>query len=212
MTRASAPPTAASSSAPRRPELWHPASRAEVDPASALVQQFSISLDGFGTGEPQSLDAPFGHAGERLHEWMFATRWWGELVGQPGGSGGIDEAFLRLHDSGGPERARLPPHGPRASAGGQTAPDVRFSSNWYSHRSWPLPFVVSAGGVRARRRPRVSTSVQRRRLPTRGARVRPFGLDELGNASPQRRGSSRPPLAGRVHVAWSGASSRRAGQ
>jgi dihydrofolate reductase len=66
----------------------------------ARVQQFSISLDGFGTGEPQSLDAPFGHAGERLHEWMFATRWWGEMVAQPGGSRGIDDAFLRLHDSG----------------------------------------------------------------------------------------------------------------
>ena len=66
----------------------------------ARVQQFSISLDGFGTGEPQRLDAPFGHAGERLHEWMFATRWWGEMVAQPGGSRGIDDAFLRLHDSG----------------------------------------------------------------------------------------------------------------
>jgi hypothetical protein len=31
------------------------------------VQHFSISLDGFGTGEGQSLDTPFGHAGERLH-------------------------------------------------------------------------------------------------------------------------------------------------
>lgn len=27
------------------------------------VHNFSISLDGFGTGEPQSQDAPFGHAG-----------------------------------------------------------------------------------------------------------------------------------------------------
>src|SRR5438093_304596 len=66
----------------------------------ARVQQFSISLDGFGTGEPQSLDAPFGHAGDRLHAWMFATRWWGEMVAQPGGSRGIDDAFVRLHDSG----------------------------------------------------------------------------------------------------------------
>jgi len=33
-----------------------------------------VSLDGFATGEGQSHDAPFGHAGERLHEWMFATR------------------------------------------------------------------------------------------------------------------------------------------
>ena len=66
----------------------------------ARVHNFSISLDGFGTGEPQSLDAPFGHAGERLHEWMFLTRWWRELVGQPGGTGGIDDAFARLHGPG----------------------------------------------------------------------------------------------------------------
>ena len=48
----------------------------------ARVQFFSVSLDGFGTGEGLSLDAPFGHAGERLHEWMFATRWWHE-IGRP---------------------------------------------------------------------------------------------------------------------------------
>ena len=62
------------------------------------VQFFSVSLDGFGTGDVQSLEAPFGHAGERLHEWMFLTRWWHERVGETGGSGGIDDAFLRLHD------------------------------------------------------------------------------------------------------------------
>ncbi len=64
------------------------------------VQNFSISLDGFGTGEGQSLEAPFGHAGERLHEWMFATRWWREAGGEAGGSGGIDDAFARLFDVG----------------------------------------------------------------------------------------------------------------
>jgi hypothetical protein len=31
------------------------------------VHNFSISLDGFGTGEGQS-HAHFGHAGDRLHE------------------------------------------------------------------------------------------------------------------------------------------------
>ena len=66
----------------------------------ARVQFFSISLDGFGTGEGQSHDAPFGHAGERLHEWMFVTRWWREMIGQPGGSGGIDNAFLQQHGPG----------------------------------------------------------------------------------------------------------------
>jgi dihydrofolate reductase len=61
----------------------------------ARVQFFSISLDGFGTGEGQSLETPFGHAGERLHEWMFATRGWA-----PGGSAGVDDALVRLHDVG----------------------------------------------------------------------------------------------------------------
>ena len=66
----------------------------------ARVQFFSVSLDGFGTGEGLSLDAPFGHAGERLHEWMFATRWWHETVGQPGGTGGIDDTFLQQFATG----------------------------------------------------------------------------------------------------------------
>jgi len=66
----------------------------------ARVQFFSVSLDGFGTGEGLSLEEPFGHAGERLHEWMFATRWWHERQGEPGGSAGIDDALLRLHDPG----------------------------------------------------------------------------------------------------------------
>jgi dihydrofolate reductase len=61
----------------------------------ARVQFFSVSLDGFGTGEGLSREAPFGHAGDRLHEWMFRTRWWKEMVGEPGGSTGIDDAFLR---------------------------------------------------------------------------------------------------------------------
>ena len=61
----------------------------------ARVHNFSISLDGFGTGEGLSQNAPFGHAGQRLHEWMIATRWW-----DPGGSGGVDDAFAQLHGVG----------------------------------------------------------------------------------------------------------------
>ena len=63
------------------------------------VTSFAISLDGFGTGEPQTRETPFGHAGERLHEWMFATRWW-RGGGEPGGSGGVDDAFARQFDPG----------------------------------------------------------------------------------------------------------------
>src|SRR3712207_3069385 len=64
------------------------------------VPNFAISLDGFGTGEGQTLDAPFGHAGERLHDWMFATRWGAEMLGRPGGTLGVDDAFVRRHDLG----------------------------------------------------------------------------------------------------------------
>jgi len=60
------------------------------------IHNLSISLDGFATGEPQSAEAPFGHAGERLHEWMFATRFWAK----PGGSVGADNAFAERHEPG----------------------------------------------------------------------------------------------------------------
>jgi len=59
------------------------------------VHNFSISLDGFATGEPQSLEAPFGHAGERLHGWMIRTRFWSEQ-----GSDGLDNAFAQQHSQG----------------------------------------------------------------------------------------------------------------
>jgi len=65
----------------------------------ARVQNFAISLDGFGTGEGQSTELHFGHAGDRLHQWMFATRWWQGAKGE-GGSGGIDDAFARQFATG----------------------------------------------------------------------------------------------------------------
>src|SRR5690606_23178526 len=55
---------------------------------------------GFATGEPQTLETPFGHAGERLHEWMFATRFWNEMTGKPGGTEGADHAFAGRHSQG----------------------------------------------------------------------------------------------------------------
>jgi dihydrofolate reductase len=64
------------------------------------VHNLSISLDGFATGDGQSLDTPFGHAGERLHEWMFGTRFWHELGGNPGGSEGADHALAVRHGHG----------------------------------------------------------------------------------------------------------------
>jgi dihydrofolate reductase len=63
------------------------------------VHNFSISLDGFGTGEGLTVEQPFGHAGERLHEWMFATRFWHDMVGEPGGGTGVDHVFAARHEA-----------------------------------------------------------------------------------------------------------------
>jgi dihydrofolate reductase len=64
------------------------------------IHNLAISLDGFATGDGQALDAPFGHAGERLHEWMFGTRFWQQMGGNPGGSEGADHVFAQRHGLG----------------------------------------------------------------------------------------------------------------
>ena len=60
------------------------------------VHNFSVSLDGFGTGDGRSLDAPFGHAGNRLHEWFFPTRTFQAMQGKSGTTG-IDELSDNLN-------------------------------------------------------------------------------------------------------------------
>jgi dihydrofolate reductase len=64
------------------------------------VHNFSVSLDGFGTGIGQSADAPFGHAGGRLHEWFFGTRTFRAMHGESGGMTGIDDALARTWEPG----------------------------------------------------------------------------------------------------------------
>ena len=57
------------------------------------VHNFSISLDGFGAGPDQSLQAPLGVGGGQLHGWAVPTRSFQERVfGNPGGgTTGTDE-------------------------------------------------------------------------------------------------------------------------
>ena len=65
------------------------------------IHNLSVSLDGFATGEGLSLDAPFGHAGHRLHEWMFPTQFaQREVFGKAGGSDGVDHAMAEQHGPG----------------------------------------------------------------------------------------------------------------
>jgi len=57
------------------------------------VHNFSVSLDGYGTGAGQSMDAPFGHADGRLMQWFFGTWTFHAMHGEPGGSTGVDDAM-----------------------------------------------------------------------------------------------------------------------
>ena len=95
------------------------------------VQNFSVSLDGFATGEGISFEAPFGHAGERLHKWMFATRFGRAMLGEPGGSDGVDNAFAERHDSLGIGAEIMG----RGKFGPQTGPwtDLETDAEW---RGW----------------------------------------------------------------------------
>src|SRR3954470_10108400 len=64
------------------------------------IHNLSISLDGFATGEGQALEAPFGHAGHRLPEWMIAPRFGAPILGREGGTVGIDDAVAQQHEPG----------------------------------------------------------------------------------------------------------------
>jgi len=57
------------------------------------VAAFAVSLDGFGAGPEQSLENPLGKRGKELHQWFFGTRTFRAMIGQDGGSDGIDERY-----------------------------------------------------------------------------------------------------------------------
>jgi dihydrofolate reductase len=119
----------------------------------ARVQNFSISLDGFGTGENLSLEEPFGHAGHRLHEWMFLTRWGREMIGQPGGTSGIDDTFARRHDGGiGSEIMGAGKFGPPgwhedSSWNGWWGPNPPFHTPTFVLTHHPRPPIEMEGGT-----------------------------------------------------------------
>lgn len=58
-----------------------------------IVHSYTISLDGYGAGPRQSLEAPLGEGAEALHEWLVGTRFFMQMTGREGGSTGVDNAF-----------------------------------------------------------------------------------------------------------------------
>jgi dihydrofolate reductase len=119
----------------------------------ARVHNFSISLDGFATGEGLSADAPFGHAGERLHQWMFATRWGARMIGGSGGSSGVDESFARQFEPGiGAEIMGAGKFGPPgwhedADWKGWWGPNPPFHTPTFVLTHYPRPSIAMEGGT-----------------------------------------------------------------
>ena len=168
----------------------------------ARVHNFSISLDGFGTGEPQSREAPFGHAGERLHQWMFATRWWHEMGGEPGGSGGVDDAFAQQFAPGiGAEimgaESSARPDGTRTRSGRAGGVPTRHST----HRSSSSP-ITRARRSRWRAARRSTSSTPRRprhsRRPARPRTARTYASAE----APPWSATSSPPGSSTTCTWW----------
>ncbi|GEM31094.1 DNA-binding protein [Nocardia neocaledoniensis NBRC 108232] len=59
------------------------------------VQNFAVSADGYGAGEGQSLDRPFGHADPAdFMSWAGATAHWPNRT-DPGGTYGLDDYITR---------------------------------------------------------------------------------------------------------------------
>ena len=63
------------------------------DQQKLRVNCFSISLDGYGAGVEQSLQSPMGVHGMELHDWVLGTRSFKTMLGQGGGSTGVDNQF-----------------------------------------------------------------------------------------------------------------------
>ncbi len=61
------------------------------------VESFSVSVDGFGAGPSQSLEAPLGIGGEGLHRWYIPTRTFQRTLFGRDGTTGLDDDFAARH-------------------------------------------------------------------------------------------------------------------
>ena len=58
------------------------------------VASFSVSIDGFGAGPNQDIENPLGVGGMELHNWVFPTKTFQQMMGNEGGTTGIDNDFV----------------------------------------------------------------------------------------------------------------------
>ncbi len=108
------------------------------------VHNVAVSLDGFATGEGRTLEAPFGHAGQRLMDWFFPTHAFVSMTGHDAeavgrGTRGIDDAFAAASQQGiGAEIMG------RGKFGPQTGPweDESWQGWWGDEPPFHTPVVV----------------------------------------------------------------------
>jgi len=118
------------------------------------VHAFAVSLDGYGAGPDQSVDHPLGIGGTRLHEWLFTTRTGRALIGEEGGSTGLDDDFMAAGFTGigatvmgrnmfGPVRGPWPDE----SWTGWWGDEPPFHHPVFVLTHHPRPAIVSKGGT-----------------------------------------------------------------
>ncbi|WP_280259167.1 dihydrofolate reductase family protein [Nocardia wallacei] len=118
------------------------------------AHNLSISLDGYLAGPGQGSEHPLGVDGERLHEWIFATRFGHGMMGEPGGETGIDNdaalageanigATIMGRNMFGPVRGEWPDH----SWTGWWGPNPPFHHDVFVLTHHSRPSVEMAGGT-----------------------------------------------------------------
>jgi dihydrofolate reductase len=122
--------------------------------ARVRVAGFSVSLDGFGAGPEQSLQDPLGQRGRELHTWFLGTKMFQAMIGQSGGSEGVDEdyasrsmagfgAFIIGRNMFGPVRGEWPDE----SWKGWWGDDPPYHAPVFVLTHYPRKSIAMAGGT-----------------------------------------------------------------
>ncbi len=118
------------------------------------VHSIFTSLDGYAAGPDQDADNPLGVGGQRLTGWIFDTAYGRAMLGQEGGTTGIDDSWIRRGDVGigahvmgrnmfGPVRGEWPDY----SWTGWWGPNPPYHHDVFVLTHYPRPSLVMEGGT-----------------------------------------------------------------
>ena len=118
------------------------------------VENFMVSVDGFGTGLNQSLEKPFGDGGMELGKAFVATKTFQTMFGKAGGSTGVDDQFASMgfdnigvsimgRNMFGPQRGEWPDDGWK----GWWGPNPPYHTPVFVMTHYPRPPLVMEGGT-----------------------------------------------------------------